>query len=95
MTHQETLKRPIITERASTLSERFNQVSFEVAKGANKHHIREAVEAIYGVKVARVRTMIIPGKLKRRGTDVGRRSSWKKALVTLKEGDVIDFFATE
>lgn len=95
MTPQQILKRPIITERASTLNERFNQVAFEVARAANKHQIRDAVESVYGVKVSKVRTMIVPGKLKRRGTDIGKRPQWKKALVSLKEGDVIDFFATE
>jgi hypothetical protein len=52
-------------------------------------------ETIYGVKVRKVRTMTVPGKLKRRGMSVGKKPNWKKALVTLKKGDVIDFFATE
>jgi large subunit ribosomal protein L23 len=89
------LVRPIITERATALQERHNQVAFEVARKANKHQIRDAVETIYGVKVDKVRTMVIPGKLKRRGTDVGKRPNWKKAIINLKAGDVIDFFATE
>lgn len=89
------LIRPIITERATTLQERFNTVAFKVDRGANKYQIRDAVEQIYGVKVDTVRTMVVPGKLKRRGMSIGRRASWKKALITLKEGDVIDFFATE
>jgi len=92
---QEILKRPLITERASALSERFNQIAFEVNLKANKHQIRDAVETVYGVKVTKIRTMIVPGKLKRRGTSIGRRSNWKKALVSLREGDVIDFFAQE
>jgi len=91
----EILLRPIITERATRLSERFNQVAFEVAKKANKYQIRDAVETLYGVKVDQVRTMVIPGKLKRRGSSIGKQSSWKKALVTLQKGDVIDFYATE
>ena len=95
MTHQEILKRPIITERASELGERFNRMAFEVDIKANKHQVRDAVETIYGVKVTKVRTMIVPGKLKRRGMSIGKRPNWKKALVTLREGDVIDFFATE
>lgn len=89
------LVRPIITERATTLTERFNQVAFEVARKANKYQIRDAVESIYGVKVEKVHTMIVPGKLKRRGSDVGKRPNWKKAIVSLKQGDTIDFFATE
>ena len=95
MLPQEVLKRPLITERTSELSERFNQIAFEVAPTASKSQVRNAVETIYGVNVDRVRTMIVPGKLKRRGTDIGRTSKWKKALVTLKEGEVIDFFAEE
>ncbi len=95
MTPQQILKRPIITERASSLGERYNQVVFQVDRGANKHQIRDAVEQLYGVKVTKVRTMVLPGKLKRRGSDIGKRPNWKKALVSLKEGDVIDFFATE
>lgn len=89
------LRRPIITERASEISDRYNQVTFEVALNANKFAIRDAVESLYGVKVTNVRTMIIPGKLKRRGQSVGKRPNWKKAIVTLKEGDVVDFFAAE
>jgi large subunit ribosomal protein L23 len=89
------LKRPIVTERATLLTERLNQVMFEVEKKATKHEIRAAVEALYGVKVTDVRTLIMPGKTKRRGQSVGKRPAWKKAVVTLKKGDVIDFFATE
>lgn len=95
MIPQEVLRRPIITEQASALTERQNQVLFEVHTKANKQQIREAVEKIYGVKVLKVRTAILPGKVKRRGGSVGKLSSWKKAFVSLKEGDVIDFFATE
>ena len=96
MTPQEILKRPIITERATALSERHNQVAFEVAVGANKHQIRDAVEYLYpDVKVTQIRTMVVPGKLKRRGFSIGKRSNWKKAIVSLREGDVIDFFASE
>jgi large subunit ribosomal protein L23 len=95
MTAYEILERPIITERASSLQERFNQVAFRVKRDANKYQIRDAVETLYGVKVVNVRTMNMPGKLKRRGSSVGRRPAWKKALVTLKQGDGIDFFATE
>jgi len=89
------LVRPIITEKASVLTERNNQVVFEVVRKANKHQIRDAVESAYGVEVKKLATMIIPGKLKRRGMSIGKRSNWKKAIVTLKDGDSIDFFATE
>lgn len=95
MKAQDILIRPIITERATTLKERQNKVAFEVKKEASKHQIKGAVESIYGVGVTDVRTMIVHGKLKRRGRSIGKRPNWKKALVTLKQGDNIDFFATE
>lgn len=95
MTPQEILRRPIITERATEATERSNKVMFEVAKKANKNQIRDAVETVYGVKVDSVHTMVVHGKLKRRGTSVGKRPNWKKAIVTLASGNVIDFFATE
>jgi len=92
---QRVLIRPIITEQVTTLTERFNQVAFQVEAACNKFQIRDAVEALYGVKVEKVATMNMPGKKKRRGTSIGKRPDWKKAIVTLKEGDTIDFFATE
>jgi len=95
MKAQDILIRPIITERATTMKERQNKVVFEVKKEASKHQIKGAVETIYGVGVTDVRTMIVHGKLKRRGRSIGKRPNWKKALVTLKQGDNIDFFATE
>ncbi len=95
MTPQEILKRPLITERITMLGDANNVVGFEVLKKANKYQIRDAIEQLYDVKVSKVRTMIVPGKLKRRGRDTGKRPNWKKALVTLKQGDVIDFFANE
>jgi large subunit ribosomal protein L23 len=95
MKTQDILIRPIITERATTMKERQNKVAFEVQKEASKHQIKGAVETIYGVGVTDVRTMIVHGKLKRRGRSIGKRPNWKKALVTLKQGDNIDFFATE
>jgi large subunit ribosomal protein L23 len=96
VTPQTILKRPIITERATALGERHNKVAFEVAVSANKGQIRDAVEYLYsGVKVTSVRTMILPGKVKRRGMNLTKSSSWKKAIVTLRKGDVIDFFAAE
>ncbi len=95
MRAQDILIRPIITERATTLKERFNKVVFEVAPAANKNQIRDAVESVYGVDVTEVRTTIMHGKLKRRGRSIGKQPNWKKATVTLKKGDNIDFFATE
>ena len=95
MDNKSILVRPIITEKASVLTDRNNQVVFEVVRKANKHQIRDAVESAYGVEVKKLATMIVPGKLKRRGMSIGKRSNWKKAIVTLKDGHSIAFFATE
>ena len=95
MEAHQVLIRPIITEQVTALTERYNQVAFEVEAACNKFQIRDAVETLYGVKVEKVATMNMPGKKKRRGNSIGKRPDWKKAIVTLKEGDTIDFFATE
>lgn len=95
MNNSGVLVRPVVTERTTVLGERYGQVVFEVMRTANKHQIRAAVEGAYGVKVVAVRTLIVPGKIKRRGASQGKRPNWKKAIVTLQKGDVIDFFATE
>lgn len=87
------IKRPLITERSTALGERENKYLFEVDKTANKLQIAHAVEAIYGVKVTDVNTSVVRGKVKRVGRTVGKRPNWKKAIVTLVDGDTIDFFA--
>jgi large subunit ribosomal protein L23 len=87
--HYDIIKRPLFTEKGSRLQERLNTYSFQVHSGANKIEIRQAVEAIFGVKVQKVRTMSVMGKLKRVGASYGRTSDWKKALVTLSEGEAI------
>lgn len=84
--------RPIITEKANLDKEMRNTYYFEVPLKVNRQEIREAVERIFDVEVADVRTMIVRGKIKRRGRQVGKRPNWKKALVTLKEGHKIDIF---
>ena len=81
------IKRPIITEKGLTLKENDRTLCFEVDDNASKTQIQEAVEQIFKVKVARVRTMIVPGKMRRRGKYSGYRSDWKKAYVTLLEGE--------
>ncbi len=88
--------KPVITEKLSRLQEE-GKYTFEVAKNANKPEIKKAVEAAYpGVKVAKVNTAIMPSKPKgrytRSGYQGGRTKVWKKAIVTIKEGE-IDFFA--
>ena len=86
------IKRPIaLTEKASRLRES-NQVVFEVAMKANKIEIKSAVEALFSVKVTDVNTLVQRGKVKRVGRELGKRPNWKKAVVTLREGDDIQFF---
>jgi large subunit ribosomal protein L23 len=86
------VQRPLITETGADLREQSNQYLFEVAPDANKHEIKQAVEHYFGVKVLKVRTMNYRGKVKRLGRFEGKRSDWKKAVVTLAEGDSIDLF---
>ena len=88
----EIVKRPLITEKTSIQKEDFNQVSFEVDRRANRVEIKRAVEKVFKVRVADVRTMQIKGKVKQRGRIVGKRRDWKKAIVKLMPGERIDFF---
>jgi large subunit ribosomal protein L23 len=92
MSHSDIIKRPLITEKATLLREIKNAVAFEVDRRANKKQIQDAVEKLFKVKVVDVRTINIPGKPKRRGLVVGRRPGWKKAIVTLRQGDRIEIF---
>lgn len=84
--------RPLITEKMSVLQEEENKVAFVVDWKANKIEIGKAVEEKFNVKVDKVATMRMEGKLKRMGRYQGKRSHWKKAIVTLTEGFNIDFF---
>ena len=92
MIQYDTIIRPLITEKTSIQKEDFNQVSFEVDRRANRVEIRRAVEKIFNVRVADVRTMQIKGKVKQRGRIIGKRRDWKKAIVKLMPGERIDFF---
>jgi len=83
---------PVVTEKTTRRREVKNEVAFKVAKDANKIEIRNAVEELFDVHVRTVRTIAMHGKVKRLGRFEGKRASWKKAIVTLKEGDVIEFF---
>lgn len=83
--------RPIITERG-TDSMSIGRYTFEVFIGANKHQIKKAVEDLFKVHVEDVNTMIIKGKIRGFGRFVGRRKKWKKAVVSLREGDSIPLF---
>lgn len=94
MTPEQIIRRPIIlTEKANLLREKGNQVVFEVARNANKVEIKDAVQKLFNVKVESVNTMIFRGKDRRMGRGYAKTQNWKKAVVTLKEGDSIDFFA--
>ena len=83
---------PLITEKGTMASETANQVIFRVRPEATKDKIRLIVEEMFKVKVLRVRTSNFLGKERRRGRVVGRKPDWKKAYVTLKDGDKIEFF---
>jgi len=89
--HYEVLIGPLLTEKGTILKEAHNQVMFKVARDANKIEIKRAVEEIFKVKVESVRTMNYKGKKKRLGRYEGMRPAWKKAIVTLKEGEKLDF----
>jgi large subunit ribosomal protein L23 len=92
MTPYEILKRPVTTEKSTIQKEASNQLTFEVDRRANKVEIRRAVEQIFSVKVMDVRTMQMKGKAKRFGRTLGTRRNWKKAIVTLAQGEHVEFF---
>jgi large subunit ribosomal protein L23 len=93
MTPEQVIRRPIaLTEKATAQKANNNQVVFEVDLNANKIQIREAVENLFDVKVVAVNTMIFRGKTRRTRRAVVQRPNWKKAVVTLREGDDIQFF---
>ena len=87
----EVLRRPLITEKNTILQEQ-NKYVFEIAKEANKPQIKQAVEKAFKVKVTTVNMIAVPGKSKRVGRRVIQTRPWKKAIVTLKAGDKIEFF---
>lgn len=87
------IRRPVITEKSNLELEEKNHYTFEVAKDANKVQIKEAVETIFDTEVVKVRTMVMPAKRGRRGRKwYVRRRQWKKAIVTLADGQSIDLF---
>ena len=91
------IKTPVITEKMTDQSEKYNRFAFVVDRKANKIEIKKAVEKMYDVAVASVRTMVCIGKKRVRGTKsgmiVGKTATYKKAIVTLTEGDSIDFYS--
>ncbi len=91
-TMYDVIRKPIITEQTMALMEE-KKYTFEVAKEANKIQIKQAIEEIFGVKVASVNTANVLGKYKRMGAHIGKRPDWKKAVVTLKaDSKTIEFF---
>ncbi len=93
MNIQEVIRRPVVTEKGVGLKESQRTMCFEVSPKANKIQVRAAVERIFKVKVESVRTVSNTGKLRRRGRFSGYRSDWKKAYVTLKEGQKVPEYA--
>lgn len=93
MTPEQIIKRPLVlTEKGNALREQENQYLFEVAREANKTQIRSAIETLFSVKVEKVRTLIVRGRLRRMGRGHVKMQNWKKAVVSLAEGESIDFF---
>lgn len=92
MNPHELIRRPIITEKATRMKDERGQVSFVVDIRANKLQIKKAVEQVFDVHVTSVRTLRMRGKRRRLGRYQGQRPDWKKAIVTLREGDRIEFF---
>ena len=86
------IKKPHVTEKTSLGSDSNNTVSLVVDREANKIEIKQAVETLFKVQVSDVRTVNVAGKMKRFGKTTAKRSNWKKAYVTLQEGQSIDFF---
>jgi large subunit ribosomal protein L23 len=87
------IRRPLITEKTSVARERNeNTIAFEVAPDATKVEIKQAIEKLFGAKVASVRTQLMHGKFKRQGRFMGQRSDWKKAWVRLKDGQKVPEF---
>jgi len=92
MKPNDVIKGPLITEKLDRAREKFRQYSFIVDKKATKHDVALAVEGLFKVSVEAVRTNIVRGKVKRVGRSIGQRPNYKKAVVTLKEGDKIELF---
>ena len=88
---------PIVTEAATKLTDKLNRYTFRVSPDANKYEIKDMVEKLYGVKVEAVNTLVVRGKNKSRYTKSGllrgKTDKWKKAFITLAEGQTIDFYA--
>lgn len=93
----EILQKPILTEKATLLTEKNNRFTFRVNHKANKIQIKQAIEKMYGITIVALNTMVVAGKAKSRNTKAGlvtgRTPKYKKAIVTLKEGQTIDYYS--
>jgi len=92
MINTDVIKGPLVTEKLDKAREKLRQYSFVVDRAATKPEVARAVEALFKVRVEGVQTLILRGKVKRVGRSIGKRPNFKKAIVTLKEGDKIDLF---
>ena len=92
MNINDVIKGPLITEKLDQAREKLQQYSFIVDRKATKHDVSRAVSTLFKVNVEEVRTLIVRGKTKRVGRSMGKRPNWKKAIVTLKDGDKIELF---
>ena len=89
---KDVLVRPLVTEKTTTFLGNDRTYAFEVGLAANKIQIKKAIQVYYDVGVECVRTIVVRGKTKRFGRKVGKRKNWKKAYITLREGDTIPIF---
>lgn len=92
LSHQDIVLRPVVTEKTLRAAERQNAYTFRVREDANKVQIRDAVERLFKVTVTDVRTQRYSGKRRRVGRSLGFTKAWKKAVVSVKQGDSIDFY---
>lgn len=93
MSPEEIIKRPLIlTEKGNLLRESHNQYLFEVKRTANRAQIRSAIETLFSVRVEKVHTMNVRGRMRRMGRGYAKTRNWKKAIVSLKKGETINFF---
>ncbi len=92
MSTYDIIRGPVVTEKTTLQKELNNQVTLKVDKRANRVEIKDAVEKAFNTKVKQVRTLQVKGKVKQRGRIIGKKSDWKKAIITLMPGQRIDFF---
>jgi len=89
---EQVLVKPLLTEKSSVLTEDANRYAFKVLRKANKYQVREAIEKMFDVKVVDIKTIVVPGKVKRSGKALKKTSSWKKAYVKIADGQKLELF---